>query len=85
MDMAYQSSAVEPLCFPGLMWVGDTIVLLERGDTRPVHRVLLDQRTYYQGILQVDVPGRKIQHGSTSDPRLLRSPTPACPLRAYTL
>ena len=31
----------------------------------------------HQGILRVDVPDRKIQHGSTSDPRPLRSPTPA--------
>ena len=58
------------------MWVDDTIVLLERGDTRPIQGVLLDQRTYYQGILPVDVPDRKIQHGSTSYPQPLRSPTP---------
>ena len=77
MDVAYRASAVQPFRFPGLMWVDDTIVLLERGDTRPIHGVLLDQRTYYQGILRVDVPDRKIQHGSTSDPQPLRSPTPA--------
>ena len=81
MDMAYRSSAVEPFRFPGLMWVGDTIVLLERGDSRPIQGVLLDQRTYYQGILRVDVPDRKIQHGSTSDPRPLRLPTPAAVAR----
>ena len=38
---------------------------------------MLNQRTYYQGILRVDVPDRKIQCGSTSDPQPLRSPTPA--------
>ena len=37
---------------------------------------MLDQRTYYQGILRVDVPDRKIQHGSTSGPQPPRSPTP---------
>ena len=81
MDIAYRSSAVEPFRFPGLMWVDDTIVLLERGDSHPIQGVLLDQRVYYQGILRVDVPDRKIQHGSTSDPRPLRSPTPAAVAR----
>ena len=81
MDMAYRSSAVEPFRFPGLMWVDDTIVLLERGDSRPIQGVLLDQRPYYQGILRVDVPDRKIQHGLTSDPRPLRSPTPVAVAR----
>ena len=32
MDMAHRSSVVEPFRFPGLMWVDDTIVLLERGE-----------------------------------------------------
>ena len=77
MDIAYRSSAVEPFRFPGLMWVDDTIVLLERGDSHPIQGVLLDQRVYYQGILRVDVPDHKIQYGSTSNPRPLRSPTPA--------
>ena len=77
MDIAYRSSAVEPFRFPGLMWVDDPIVLLERGDSRPIQGVVLDQRVYYQGFLGVDVPDRKIQHGSTPDPRPLRSPTPA--------
>ena len=81
MDIAYRSSAVEPFRFLGLMWVDDTIVLLERGDSHPIQGVLLDQRVYYQGILRVDVPDRKIQHGSTSDPRPLRSPTPAAVAR----
>ena len=36
MDIAYRSSAVEPFRFPGLMWVDDTIVLLERGDSHPI-------------------------------------------------
>ena len=76
MDIAYRASAVQPFRFPGLMWVDDTIVLLERGDTRPIQGVLVDQRTYYQGIPPVDVPDRKIQHGLTSDPQPLRSPTP---------
>ena len=40
MDIAYTTHAVEPFRLPGLMWVDDTIVILERG-------VLLDQRTYY--------------------------------------
>ena len=81
MDIAYRSSAVEPFRFPGLMWVDDTIVLLERGYSHPIQGVLLDQRVYYQGILRMDVPDRKIQHGSTSDPRPLRSPTPAAVAR----
>ena len=76
MDIEYHVYAVKPFHFPGLMWVDDTIVLLERGDTRPIQGVLLDQRTYYQGILWLDVPDRKIHHGSTSDPQPLRSPTP---------
>ena len=63
------------------MWVDDTIVILERGDSRPIQGVLLDQRTYYQGILRVDVPDRKIQHGSTSDPQPLLSPMPAAVAR----
>ena len=32
MDIAYRTFAVQPFCFLGLMWVDDTIVLLERGD-----------------------------------------------------
>ena len=47
MDIAYRTYAVQPFRFPGLMWVDDTIVLLERGDTHPIQGVLLDQRTYY--------------------------------------
>ena len=70
MDIAYRSFALD-----------HTIVLLERGDFRPIQGVLLDQRTYYQGIVQVDVQDHKIQHGSTSDPRPLRSPTPAAVAR----
>ena len=81
MDVVYRTHAVEPFRFPGLMWVDDTIVILERGDSRPIQGVLLDQRTYYQGILRADVPDRKIQHGSTSDPQPLRSPTPAAVAR----
>ena len=81
MDIAYKASAVQPFRFPGLMWVDGTIVLLERGDTRPIQGVLLDQRTYYQGIPRVDAPDRKIQHGSTSDPQPLCSPTPAAVAR----
>ena len=73
--------AVEPFRFPGLMWVDNTIVLPERGGARPIQGVLLDQRTYYKGILRVHVPNRKIQHGSTSDPQSLRSPTPAAVTR----
>ena len=60
MDIAYRASAVQPFRFPGLMWVDNTIVILERGDTRPIQGVLLDQQTYYQGVLRVDVPDRKI-------------------------
>ena len=63
------------------MWVDDTIVLLERGDTRPIEGVLPDQRTYYHGILWVDIPDRKIQHGSTSNPQPLCSPTRAAVAR----
>ena len=47
----------------------------------PIKGVLLDQRTYFQGFLQVDVPDRKIQHGSTSDPQPLQLPTPAAVAR----
>ena len=81
MDIAYWSSAVEPFRFPGLMWLDNTIVLLERGNYRPIQGVVLDQRVYHQGILRVDVPDRKIQLGSTSHPRPLRSPTPAAVAR----
>ena len=36
LDIAYRTHAVEPFRFPGLMWVDDTIVILERGDSRPI-------------------------------------------------
>ena len=81
MDIAYRASAVHPFRFPRLMWVDDTIVIVEQGDIRPIQGVLLDQRTYYQGVLRVDVADRKIQHGSTSDPQPLRSPTPVAVAR----
>ena len=48
MDIAYRTPAVEPFRFPGLMWVDDTIVILEQGNSRPVQGVLLNRRTYYQ-------------------------------------
>ena len=35
MDIAYRTHAVEPFRFPGLMWVDDTIVIMERGNPRP--------------------------------------------------
>ena len=47
MDIAYRAFTVEPFRFPGFMWVDDTIVLLERGDSRPIQGLLPDQRTYY--------------------------------------
>ena len=81
MDIAYRAFAVEPFRFPGLMWMDDTIVLLERGDARPIQGALLDQRTYYHGIMRVDVPDHKTQHGSTSHPQPLRSPTPTAVAR----
>ena len=81
MDIAHRSSAVEPFRFPGLMWGDDTIVRLEWGDSRPIQGVLLDKWIYYQGIMRVDLPDRKIQHGWTSDPRPQRSPTPAAVAR----
>ena len=81
MNITYTAFAVDPFCLLGLMWVVDTIVLLERGESRPIEGVLLDQRTYYQGILRVAVPDHKIQHGPTSDPQPLRSPTPAAVAR----
>ena len=75
MDIAYRAFAVMPFRFPGLMWVDDTIVILERGEAPPIQGVLLDQRAYYRGILRVDLD-RKVQHRSTVDPQPLRSPTP---------
>ena len=40
------------------------------------HRATPQHTTaHHQGIQRVDVPDRKIQHGSTSDPQPLRSPT----------
>ena len=36
MDIAYRTHALEPFRFLGLMWVDDTIVILERGDSRPI-------------------------------------------------
>ena len=47
MNIAYRAYTVQHFDFPGLMWVDDTIILLERGETRPIQGVLLDQRTYY--------------------------------------
>ena len=60
MEIAYRGSAVQPFRFPGLMWVDHTIVILEGCDTCPIRGVLLDQQTYYQGVLRVDVPDLKI-------------------------
>ena len=75
-DIAYRASVVQPFRYPVLMWVDDTMVLLKRRDTRPIQGVLLDQ-----GILWVNVPDCKIQHGSTSEPQPLRSPTLAAVTR----
>ena len=36
MDIACGASAGQPSCCAGLMWVDDTIVLLERSETRPI-------------------------------------------------
>ena len=36
MDIACRGSAVMPFRFLGLMWVDDTIVIVERNDTRPM-------------------------------------------------
>ena len=47
MGIAYRASPVQPFRFPRLMWVDDTIVILEQGDTHPIQGVMLDQRTYY--------------------------------------
>ena len=74
MDIAYRASAVQPFPLLGLMWVDDTIVILERGDTRHIQGRVLDQRTYYQGGLRVDLPDRK---SSTVGHPTPRSPTPA--------
>ena len=60
MDIPYRACTIQPFRFPGLIWMEDTIVLLEWGDTRPIQEVLLERRTYSQSILQVDVPDRKI-------------------------
>ena len=76
MDIAYHAFTVMPFHFPELMWVPDTIVILERGDTRSIHRVLLDQGTWCQGMQCVDVLDYKIKHGSVADSQPLRSPTP---------
>ena len=64
-----------PFRSPGFRWVDGTTAILERGDTRDIQDILVDQRTYYQGILRVDVPDGKIQHRSTTDGHPLRSPT----------
>ena len=75
-DIAHGEYAVQPYRFPGLTWVDDKIVLQHRDDTRPIQGVLLNQRTYYRGILRVDVADRTIEHGSACDPQPLCSPTP---------
>ena len=36
--------------------------------------VLVDPLTYFQGVLRVSVPDKKIQHGSTRDLKPLQSP-----------
>ena len=46
-DIGYRASAVQRFRFPGLMWVDDTNVIVERGGPRPIQGVLLVQRTYY--------------------------------------
>ena len=76
MDMAYRSYAARPFRFPGLMWVDDTIVLLEGGDACPIQGFLPDRWTYHQRILRVNILDRKMQHESTSSPPPLCSPTP---------
>ena len=42
MDIAHRACPVQPLRFPGLMWVYDTIAIVERGDTRPIQGGLLE-------------------------------------------
>ena len=42
MGITYRAFAVELFRLVGLVWVDDTIVLLERGDTRRIQGVLLD-------------------------------------------
>ena len=79
MDIAYRAFAVEPFRLPGLMSVDDTTVLPERGDSCRVQGVLLDQRTYYQGILRMSrtarfSTGRHPTHNLCGRPHQLPSP-----------
>ena len=74
MDIADRAFAVMPFRFPGLMWVDDTVVISERGDTRPIHGFCWTSGRTTR-VLRVDVPDRKVQYGSTTDPQPLHSPT----------
>ena len=48
------------MAHPMMMWVDDTISVLAKGEDRPIHGVLVDQRTYFQGGLEISVPDKKI-------------------------
>ena len=59
-DMAYDALSVTPFRFPGLTWVHDTIVIIERDDTCSNHQVVLDQEPHYRGALHMNVPDRRV-------------------------
>ena len=61
---------------PMMMWVDDTITILARGEDLPTEGVLVDRRTYVQGVLRVSVPDKKVQYSSTGDWRTLLSAAP---------
>ena len=68
MDIAYRASAVQPFCFPGLMWVDDTILILERGDTRPIQGSRWTNGHTINWFRRWMSRTAKLHHGSTSDP-----------------
>ena len=57
-----------------IMWVDDTITILARGKDQ---RILVDQRTYFRGVLRVSAPDKKAQHSSMGPRCVLRFPDPA--------
>ena len=52
---------------PAMLWVDDTIVLLEWGEDQ-LSKGSFDLRTYFQRVLRVAIPDRKIHCMQVVDP-----------------
>ena len=74
VGIVYGAYVVPPMAHPMMMWVDGIITVLARGEDRPTQGVLVDQRTYFQGVLQVSVPARKSSTGPLGTPHPCNSP-----------